>query len=59
MARTATDKAEKPRIPKINWSANNSSAVWALLAEIEKNENYHVLYGKKDVAKVSLSIPSA
>ena len=59
MARTAADKAEKPRIPEINWSANNSLAVWALLAEIKKNENYRVLYGKKDVAEVSLSIPSA
>jgi hypothetical protein len=59
MACTAADKAEKPRIPEINWSANNSSAVWALLAKIEKNENYHVLYGKKNVAEVSVSIPSA
>ncbi|KAF8811785.1 hypothetical protein BYT27DRAFT_7208178 [Phlegmacium glaucopus] len=51
MARTAADKAEKPRIPEINWSANNSSAVWALLDEIEKTENYRVLYGKKNVAE--------
>jgi hypothetical protein len=43
MACTATDKAEKPRIPKISWSANNSLAVWALLAEIKKNENYCIL----------------
>ena len=59
MARTAANKAEKPGISEINWSANISLAVWALLAEIEKNENYCVLYGKKDVAEVSLSIPSA
>jgi hypothetical protein len=59
MAHTAANKAEKPQIPKINWSANNFLAVWALLAKIEKNENYRVLYGKKDVAEVSLSIPSA
>ena len=59
MARTATDKAEKPRIPEINWSAHNSSAVWALLAEIEKKENYRVLFGKKDVAEVSLPITLA
>ena len=57
MACTSTVKDEKPQIPEINWSANNSSAVWALLAEIEKNENYHVLYRKKDVAEVSLLIP--
>jgi hypothetical protein len=59
MARTPAVKAEKPRIPEINWSANNSLAVWALLAEIEKHENYRVLYGKKDVAEVSLFLPSA
>jgi hypothetical protein len=46
-------------IHSFSWSANNSSAVWALLAEIKKNENYRVLYRKKDVAKVSLSIPLA
>lgn len=59
MARTPAVKAEKPRIPEINWSANNSSAVWALLAEIEKHENYRVLYGKKDVAEVSKFLSSA
>lgn len=62
MTRTAAsraNKAEKPLIPEINWSANNSSAVWTLLAEIEKSENYRVLYGKKDVAEVSFSIPSS
>jgi hypothetical protein len=56
MPRTASEKSEKPRIPEINWSANNFSAIWALLAEIEKKENYRVLFGKKDVAEVSLSI---
>jgi len=33
--------------------------IWALLIEIEKDENYWVLYGKKDVAEVSISISSA
>lgn len=62
MTRTAAfkaDKAEKPRIPELNWSANDSSAAWTLLAEIEKSENYRVLYGKKDVAEVSFSILSS
>ncbi|KAF8236831.1 hypothetical protein L208DRAFT_1250180 [Tricholoma matsutake] len=49
MACTAANKAEKPQIPEINWSANNSLAVCALLAEIKKNENYRILYGRKDV----------
>ncbi|EDR09211.1 uncharacterized protein LACBIDRAFT_296617 [Laccaria bicolor S238N-H82] len=50
-ATSRADKAEKPRIPKINWSANNSATIWTLLAKIEKSENYRVLYGKKDVAE--------
>jgi hypothetical protein len=47
MFRTAVDKpdkATKSRIPDINWSANKSSLIWALLAQIEKDENYRVLY---------------
>jgi hypothetical protein len=62
MPRTAADKpdkATKSRIPDINWSANKSSLIWALLAQIEKDENYQVLYGKKDVSEVSISIYSA
>ncbi|EDQ99169.1 uncharacterized protein LACBIDRAFT_335284 [Laccaria bicolor S238N-H82] len=50
-ATSRANKAEKPHIPEINWSVNNSAAIWTLLAKIEKSENYHVLYGKKDVAK--------
>ena len=53
------DKATKSWIPDINWSANKSSLIWALLSQIEKDENYQVLYGKKDVSKVSISISSA
>ena len=62
MTHTATSKAgkaEKPHIPELNWSANDSSTIWTLLAEIEKSENYHILYGKKDVAEVSFSILSS
>jgi len=46
MPRTAAnkpDKTTKSRIPDINWSANKSSLIWALLAQIEKDENYQVL----------------
>ncbi|KIK00664.1 hypothetical protein K443DRAFT_132596 [Laccaria amethystina LaAM-08-1] len=50
-AASRVDKVEKPHIPEINWSANDSSAVWALLAEIKKNENYRILYRKKDVTE--------
>ena len=53
------DKATKSQIPDINWSANKFLLIWALLAQIEKDENNGVLYGKKDVFKVSISISSA
>ena len=44
-------KASEPRIPTINWS---DELVWALLAELEKEENYRVLFGKKDPSEVSI-----
>jgi hypothetical protein len=62
MPRAAADKSDKvtkPRIPDIIWSSDNNSLIWSLLAEIEKDDNYRVLYGKKDVAEVSFSISSA
>jgi hypothetical protein len=56
MPRKAADKPEKaakPHIPDINWAANQSSLIWSLLAEIEKAENYRVLYGKKESSEVN------
>jgi len=58
-ATSRANKAEKPHIPEINWSVNNSAAVWTLLAKIEKSKNFCILYGKKDVAEVSFPIPSS
>jgi hypothetical protein len=48
--------ALKPKIPDIPWGQDKSSLVWDLLAEIEKEENYRVLFGKKDVSEVSTTI---
>jgi hypothetical protein len=56
MPRKAADKPEKaakPHIPDINWAANQSLLIWSLLAEIEKAENYRVLYGKKESSEVN------
>ena len=56
MPRKAADKPEKaakPHIPDINWAANQSSLIWSLLAEIEKAENYRILYGKKESSEVN------
>ncbi|KAF8953368.1 hypothetical protein BDZ97DRAFT_1929729 [Flammula alnicola] len=50
VAANKSEKAVKPCIPDINWAANKSSLIWGLLAEIEKDVNYRVLYGKKDTA---------
>ncbi|KJA17247.1 hypothetical protein HYPSUDRAFT_106891, partial [Hypholoma sublateritium FD-334 SS-4] len=38
-------KASEPQIGAINWTNN---LVWALLGEIEKDNNYRVLFGKRD-----------
>ena len=52
------EKAAKPHIPDINWAANQSSLIWSLLAEIEKAENYRVLYGKKESSQARSMLPS-
>ena len=44
-------KASETKIPAITWS---DELVWALLGELEKEENYCVLFGKKDPSEVSI-----
>jgi hypothetical protein len=48
--------AKKPRkisaIGTIPWGANNSSLIFQLLCEVEKTENFKVLFGKKDKHEV-------
>ena len=42
-------KAPTPHIGAISWTDN---LVWALLAELEEDRNYRVLFGKKDSSEV-------
>lgn len=34
-------------LPNIAWSVKDGELIWALIAEIEKEENRKVLFGKK------------
>jgi hypothetical protein len=43
----------KSSIPPISWDANQHALTWALLNELEKQENFKVLFGKKDPKEVS------
>ena len=43
-------KAPIPQIGAISWS---DDLIWALLAELERDENYRVLFGKKDPSEAS------
>jgi len=45
----------KPSIAPIAWDADQQALTWALLNELEKYENFKVLFGKKDPKEVSLS----
>ncbi|KDR82164.1 hypothetical protein GALMADRAFT_59519 [Galerina marginata CBS 339.88] len=42
-------KAPKPKLPDIPWSEDEDKLVWSFLTELEKDENYKVLFGKKTV----------
>jgi hypothetical protein len=48
---------KKPRkisaIGTITWGANSSALIYQLLCEVEKPENFKVLFGKKDKHEVS------
>lgn len=46
------------KIPDICWGENNDVLVWSLLGEVEKEENYRVLYGKNDPKEVSYMFTS-
>lgn len=48
---------KKPRIPEIAWAENDNHLIWLLLAEIEKDANYRVLFGKKDKDEVTAPVP--
>jgi hypothetical protein len=38
----------RPSIPTIAWDADQQELTWALLNELEKKDNFKVLFGKKD-----------
>jgi hypothetical protein len=51
--RSNTHSAPKSsKIPPFNWSENDATLTWKLIGELEKKENYRVLFGKKDKAEV-------
>ena len=48
----------KPKLPNIEWSANDGYLLWQLLFEIEKEDNRKVLFGKKsDQVCILLLLP--
>jgi hypothetical protein len=50
----APKKAHKVlNIPPLPWTAERSKLIWTLLTEIEKGENFKVLFGKRTKGKVS------
>jgi hypothetical protein len=61
--RKPASTAEQPSVPKkprkasalgsITWGANSSFLIYQLLCEVEKPENFKVLFGKKDKHEVS------
>jgi hypothetical protein len=50
MPRATTAKNKLPDVP---WAENGHHLIWLLLGEIEKNANYKVLFGKKDLQEVN------
>ncbi|KAI0725004.1 hypothetical protein C8Q72DRAFT_935049 [Fomitopsis betulina] len=39
---------KKSSVPDIDWKANNGALLWQLIGELEKPENFRVLFGKRD-----------
>src|SRR5260221_6122472 len=55
-SRPSLKKTRKaPGLSPIPWAADDSVLVWKLLGELEKTENYKVLFGKKTQHKVDKS----
>jgi len=50
----APKKARKvSNIPPLPWTAERSKLIWTLLTEVEKGENFKVLFGKRTKGEVS------
>ena len=43
----------KSSLPPIIWDADQHALTWALLNELEKKENFKILFGKRDSKEVS------
>ena len=46
-------KASKAKLPDIPWGEDDSRLVLAFLTELEKSENYRVLFGKRSSGEIS------
>src|ERR1700689_3882565 len=49
----------KTGLPSISWTANDNHLTWSLLTEMEKYENFRVLFGKVDKEEVRPSFLGA
>ena len=47
---------KKSSVPDIDWKANNGALLWQLIGELEKPENFRVLFGKRDKNEVYTSL---
>ncbi|KAI0724894.1 hypothetical protein C8Q72DRAFT_936863, partial [Fomitopsis betulina] len=47
---------KKSSVPDIDWKANNGALLWQLIGELEKPENFRVLFGKRDKNEVFVCI---
>ena len=39
-------------LPDVDWQANDLALTWELVGQLEKHENYRVLFGKRDKNEV-------
>ena len=48
----AIPKVPKLKLPDLPWGEDDDKLVWAFITELERDENYKVLFGKKNVNEV-------
>jgi len=47
-----SDKKPRLSLPPIPWAENDAALTWSLIGELEKPENFKVLFGKRDNSEV-------
>jgi len=47
-----SDKKPHLSLPPIHWTKNDAALTWSLIGELEKPENFKVLFGKQDNSEV-------